>query len=343
MAAFQTRNVPHRGHEFLQHEALKVADGLFIQPVIGEKKIADFKDEYIISSYKLLVDNGYYGDRAVLGILPLKMRYAGPREAVMHAVIRKNYGCSHFIVGRDHAGVGSFYPPTAAQDIFERFDPGELGIEILKYGEVVYDRQRRIHAFSHECEEGNAIKFSGTKLRGYIQSREAPPDYLIRSEVYNHLINSHNSLVDDMYKKNNNNKGFVLWFTGLSAAGKSTIADAVYKELNVNGVKLERLDGDVVRENLTKGLGFRPRRPQREHSAHRLRGRPAIQERRRCHGLIHHSLPRNARRSKGKCPWLYRGFRGCAARALRTARSQGDVQEGQGGRDQAVYRRWRSL
>jgi len=256
VVAFQTRNVPHRGHEFLQKHALKSVDGLFIQPVIGEKKLADFKDEYIISAYKTLLEKYYPRNRTLLGVLPLKMRYAGPREAVMHALIRRNFGCTHFIVGRDHAGVGNYYHPTAAQEIFDRFSPDDINIEILKYGEVVYDRSRGKHCFAGECREEDRLGFSGTKLRNFIKNREKPPAYLIRPEVYNLLTNSQNSLVDPMYKENTAHRGFVLWLTGLSGAGKTTIADALDKILSEKNIKTERLDGDVVREHLTKDLGF---------------------------------------------------------------------------------------
>jgi sulfate adenylyltransferase len=255
VTAFQTRNVPHQGHVFLQKEALKLSDGLLIQPVIGEKKLRDFKDEYIISSYQILIENGQYRDRAMLGALPFKMRYAGPREAIMHALIRRNYGCTHFIVGRDHAGVGDFYNPLSAQKIFDQFSPDELGIEILKFSEVGYCPKKKKHVFVDENNNNDTIKFSGTVLRKYIEDREKPPEYLIHPDVYEFLINSCDPLVSDM-NNSKNNKGFVLWFTGLSAAGKTTLADAVYEELNNNGVRLERLDGDVVRENLSKGLGF---------------------------------------------------------------------------------------
>ncbi|MEA3449826.1 MAG: adenylyl-sulfate kinase [Patescibacteria group bacterium] len=256
VVAFQTRNVPHQGHVFLQKEALKITDGLFIQPVIGEKKLNDFKDEYIISSYDLLIKNNHYDNKAMLGVLPLKMRYAGPREAVMHALIRRNYACTHFIVGRDHAGVGDFYHPKVAQKIFDQFDKKELGIEIIKFAEAGYCPKQEKHIFIDENKNNDTIKFSGTKLRKYIKNKKRPPKYLIHKIVYDFLINSTNPLIDDMTKKNKNNKGFILWFTGLSAAGKTTIADAVYEELNNNGVRLERLDGDIVRENLSKGLGF---------------------------------------------------------------------------------------
>ncbi len=256
VVAFQTRNVPHCGHEFLQKEALKNVDGLFIQPVIGEKKNADFKDEYIITSYEVLIDRYYPKEKVLLGILPLKMRYAGPREAVFHAIIRKNFGCSHFIVGRDHAGVGDYYGPFAAQEIFKEFGKKEIGVEILKFPEVIYCPLEEKHAFKNKCPHQEKISFSGTKLRDYIQKKEQPPSYLLRPEVYYFLSHSHNSLVDDLYKKKQKQKGFVLWFTGLSQSGKTTIADKVFKSLKEKGIKAERLDGDIVRHYLSKDLGF---------------------------------------------------------------------------------------
>ena len=258
VVAFQTRNVPHRGHEFLQKEALKKVDGLFVQPVIGKKKLEDFKDEYIISCYETLIDKYYPKNKVVLGILPLKMRYAGPKEAVFHAIIRKNYGCSHFIVGRDHAGVGNYYGPFEAQEIFDNFKENEIGVEILKFPEIVYDNKRKKHCFIDECDENDAISFSGTRLREDVKAKKDSPEYLVRPEVYNVLTNSKNSLVDHMYKKetSKNKKGFALWFTGLSQSGKSAIADKVYEILNKDGYKAERLDGDIVRESLTRDLGF---------------------------------------------------------------------------------------
>ncbi len=256
IVAFQTRNVPHRGHEFLQKEALKGVDGLFIQPVIGKKKINDFKDEYILTSYEILIDKHYSRKRVVLGILPLKMRYAGPREAVFHAIIRKNYGCTHFIVGRDHAGVGDFYDPFAAQKIFNNFKENEIGVKILKFPEVVYCSSIKQHTFIQDCPKEDIVSFSGTKLRKNIEEKKETPNYIIRPEIFNFLTNSYNSLVDNMYNNNHNGKGFVLWFTGLSQSGKTTTADKVYKILSEKGLKLERLDGDIVRQHLSKDLGF---------------------------------------------------------------------------------------
>lgn len=256
IVAFQTRNVPHRGHEFLQKKALEVCDGLFIQPVIGKKKIGDFKDEYILLSYEILIHKFFPKERVFLGILPLKMRYAGPREAVFHALIRKNFGATHFIVGRDHAGVGNFYSPFAAQEIFDNFKETDIGIEILKYPEVLYCPEKKNYVFKGEIPEEKTISFSGTKLREAIKRKEMPPDYIIRPSVYAFLAQSDNALVDDAYNKNEHQKGFVLWFTGLSQAGKTTTADRVYKILKEKGLKVERLDGDIVRKTISSDLGF---------------------------------------------------------------------------------------
>ncbi len=260
VAAFQTRNVPHRGHEYLQKHALKTTDGIFIQPVIGEKKVEDFKDEYTLACYELLIDRYFPKNKVILGVLPFKMRYAGPREAILHALIRKNYGCTHFIVGRDHAGVGNYYPPFAAQEIFDQFKQNEIDMEILKFSEVVFCQKCVDHQFVNGCkhEPESKISFSGTKLRESIKNRQQPPDYVIRPAVYGLLSTSGNSLVDSMYKSTSGQakKGFVLWLTGLSQAGKTTLADEIFKILKGRNLRVERLDGDIVRENLTADLGF---------------------------------------------------------------------------------------
>ena len=256
IASFQTRNVPHRGHEFLQKTALEEVDGLFIQPVIGEKKIGDFKDEYILISYEILINRYYPKDKVLLGILPLKMRYAGPRETLFHALIHKNFGCTHFIAGRDHTGVGNFYGPSDAQKIFDNFKKEEIGINILKYPEVGYNHKKKTYTFIDESPPEERISFSGSKLREYIKLKKTPPSYLIRPEVFNFLSQSKNALVDGMYRKEQKQKGFVLWFTGLSQAGKTTVANRVYDILKKKGVKLERLDGDIVRKSISADLGF---------------------------------------------------------------------------------------
>jgi sulfate adenylyltransferase len=257
IVAFQTRNVPHSGHEYLQKAALQEVDGLFIQPVIGEKKLEDFKDEYIVASYEILIDKHFPKNKVFLGILPLRMRYAGPKEAVFHAIIRKNFGCSHFIVGRDHAGVGNYYGAFEAQEIFDKFKEEEIKVKIMKFQEVLYCPACKKHVFLDECTHRNRISFSGTQMRQGLTKKEPPPFYIMRPEVYNLIINSYNSLVDYMYKNNNNKKqGLVLWFTGLSQSGKTTNADAVYEALKQRGITAERLDGDIMRQHLARDLGF---------------------------------------------------------------------------------------
>ncbi len=171
IVGFQTRNVPHLGHEYLQKTALSFVDGLFINPVIGRKKPGDFKDEVILRAYEALLGNYYLRQRAVLAILQTEMRYAGPREAVFHAILRKNFGCTHFIVGRDHAGVGQFYPPYAAQEIFDRFP--DLGIVPLFAAAFFYCERCGGVANEKSCPhpEAERLPFSGTLLRELVKHR----------------------------------------------------------------------------------------------------------------------------------------------------------------------------
>lgn len=192
IAAFQTRNVPHRSHEHLQKRALAEVDGLFIQPVIGKKKAGDFKDEVIIEGYKILLEKYYPEGGYFLGILPIKMNYAGPREAVMHALIRKNYGCTHMIIGRDHAGVGNYYERYAAHKIFDRFDENEMGVKILKYEDVSHCKLCDKLTASDECEhnENDRVFLSGTKIREMVKNGEYLPEELIRREI-SELLLSH--------------------------------------------------------------------------------------------------------------------------------------------------------
>lgn len=256
IVGFQTRNVPHRGHEFLQKAALKVADGLLIQPVVGKKKIADFKDEYILAAYKTLIKKHFPENNVLLSTLSLKMHYAGPREAVFHALIRRNFGCTHFVVGRDHAGVGNYYPPHAAQLIFDQFTREEMGIGILKYEEVVYNTTTKRHDFISNVPSAARQHFSGTKLRQYVSQQIIAPSYLVRPEVAEILCSSPTALVEHKHNSTMTKPSFTVWFTGLSASGKSTIADSVYQVLTERQLSVERLDGDVVRQSLTKDLGF---------------------------------------------------------------------------------------
>ena len=182
VVGFQTRNVPHLGHEYVQKTALTFVDGLFLNPVIGRKKPGDFKDEVILGAYEALVRHYYPPERAVLATLHTEMRYAGPREAIFHAIVRKNFGCTHFIVGRDHAGVGQYYAPYAAQEIFEEFP--DLGIIPLFFTALFYCRRCAGVANEKTCPHGAEARldFSGTLLRRLLTERQAP-DGLIRPEV----------------------------------------------------------------------------------------------------------------------------------------------------------------
>jgi len=183
VVGFQTRNTPHIGHEYVQKAALTFTDGLFINPVIGRKKKGDFKDEVILASYEELIRHYYLKERAVMGILQMEMRYAGPREAVHHAVIRKNFGCTHIIIGRDHAGVGKYYSPYAAQDIFEEFP--DLGIVPMFFRSFYHCRKCGSAVNEKICPHppSEQIQFSGTKIRDMLVKGEIPPPELMRPEV----------------------------------------------------------------------------------------------------------------------------------------------------------------
>jgi sulfate adenylyltransferase len=194
IVAFQTRNPPHRGHEYLQKAALEIVDGLFINPVIGKKKPGDFRDEAILRSYEILLNQYFPPERAVMSILPTKMRYAGPREAIFHAVVRKNFGCTHFIVGRDHAGVGTYYGTYDAQNIFDMFESSELRITPLKFEHVGYCKTCGCYASLKTCPH-EKIPPSGTKIRQMIQAKELPPPELMREEVARYLLSIENPFV----------------------------------------------------------------------------------------------------------------------------------------------------
>ncbi len=183
VVGFQTRNTPHNGHEYLQKAALTFTDGIFINPVIGRKKKGDFKDEVILASYDELIKHYYLRERAVMAILQMEMRYAGPREAIHHAILRKNFGCTHFIIGRDHAGVGKYYAPFAAQDIFEDFP--DLGIVPLFFRAFSYCKKCQSVVNDKICPHGPAdqIQYSGTKIRDMLVAGEVPPAELMRPEV----------------------------------------------------------------------------------------------------------------------------------------------------------------
>lgn len=194
VVGFQTRNVAHLGHEYLQKSALTMVDGLFINPVIGKKKKGDFRDDVILESYEVLIENYYPKDRVVLGIFQTEMRYAGPREAIFHAIVRKNYGCTHFIIGRDHAGVGTYYHPFAAQEIFKEFP--DLEIEPMFFMSFFYCNKCGGISNDKICPHSDRVEFSGTKMRQMIESGRRPPADSMRPEVADVILKSGKPFVD---------------------------------------------------------------------------------------------------------------------------------------------------
>ncbi len=191
VVGFQTRNVPHRAHEYLHRVALELADGLFIQPLIGRRKAGDYTPEAIVSGYRELISKILPAHRVVLGTLSFAMRYAGPREAVLHAIIRRNYGCTHFIIGRDHAGVGNFYGRYDAHELTRRFED-ELGIEILAlsgpYHCAICDGIVSERTCAHARSSPQAItEISGTDIRERLMSGASLPPHLMRPELLDRL------------------------------------------------------------------------------------------------------------------------------------------------------------
>lgn len=191
VVGFQTRNVPHRAHEYLQRVALETVDGLLIQPLIGRKKPGDYAPDAIMKGYRTLLEGFYPADRVVLGTLSTFMRYAGPREAIFHAIIRRNYGCTHFIVGRDHAGVGSYYGKYEAHELTRRFD-GQLGIEVMRLHGPYYcakcDGIVTEQTCPHHISAPEYVtEISGTDMRSMLVEGTNPKPHLMRPEIISSL------------------------------------------------------------------------------------------------------------------------------------------------------------
>ncbi len=189
IVSFQTRNPPHRSHEFIQKKSLAEVDGLLVYPIIGEKKKGDIKDEFILGAYAILIDNYYDSKSVELATFHTYMRYAGPRDAVFHALVRRNFGCTHMIIGRDHTGVGNYYGSYDAQNQFDKFSEEELGIKILKHNNVAYCKKCFDMVPDGDCVHSNddKVHLSGTELRSKLEKNEDIPNTFMRSEVVNYL------------------------------------------------------------------------------------------------------------------------------------------------------------
>jgi sulfate adenylyltransferase len=195
VVGFQTRNVPHVAHEMLQKAALNIYDGLFVNPLIGKKKIGDFTDNLIINAYESLIMNYFPKNRVLFSTIHTTMRYAGPREAIHHAIMRKNFGCTHFIVGRDHAGVGNYYLPFAAQEIFNEYP--DLDITPVIFPSFYFCKKCMAYANEKTCPHGEESKeeLSGTMIRNMVNSGKMPEKHLMRPEISELILKSEKPFV----------------------------------------------------------------------------------------------------------------------------------------------------
>ena len=255
VVAFQTRNPLHRIHEELTKRAAAQVNGsLIIHPVVGMTKPGDVDHYTRVRIYKALVDNYYDQKNTLLSLLPLAMRMAGPKEALLHAIIRRNHGANHFIVGRDHAGPGKdstgkpFYGPYDAQELMQKYE-AEIGVKMIPFEELVYlpDEQRYVE--QKDVPAGaKVLNISGTQVRDdYLAKGKLLPEWFTRPETA--------EILREMYPPRHK-QGFCVWFTGLSGSGKSATSEVLTALLLERGREIAILDGDVVRTHLSKGLGF---------------------------------------------------------------------------------------
>jgi sulfate adenylyltransferase len=253
--AFQTRNPLHRAHEEIVRRAMSDLDAtLLLHPVVGMTRPGDVDHYTRVRTYRVLADRYFERGRVLLGLIPLAMRMAGPREAVWHAVIRRNYGANHLVVGRDHASPGldsegnPFYLPYAAQELAMN-SAAEIGITIVPAEEMLYIEEEDVFLTASELPpDAKALSISGSKLRKEFLSDGADiPDWYLRPEVID--------ILRETYPRRHR-QGVCLWFTGLSGAGKSTTAEILTEHLLEMGRRVTLLDGDVVRTHLSHGLGF---------------------------------------------------------------------------------------
>jgi sulfate adenylyltransferase len=255
VVAFQTRNPLHRAHEELTKRATEEVNGvLLLHPVVGLTKAGDIDYFTRVRTYKALASRYYDSERILLALLPLAMRMAGPREALWHALIRRNFGANHFIIGRDHASPGSdshgrpFYEPFAAQELVEQFEE-EIGVKVLSYGEFVYlPHEDRYEDWRKLKPNTVTAQLSGSQGREWYRNGGVDlPAWFARAETA--------VAIAETYPPRHK-QGFCIWFTGLSAAGKSTTAEILTVLLQEFGRQVTLLDGDIVRNSLSRGLGF---------------------------------------------------------------------------------------
>jgi sulfate adenylyltransferase len=255
VVAFQTRNPLHRVHEELTKRAIEETDGvLLLHPAVGLTKPGDVDHFARVRTYNALANRYYHPDRIVLALLPLAMRLAGPRECVWHALIRRNYGANHLIVGRDHASPGKdsngepFYDSHSAQDLAERFSD-EIGVRIVPFRELVYLPEKKKYEEITRVSDGTpTVSISGTQVRTeYLRVGRPLPEWFTRREVAEILLDSYPP---------RHKQGICIWFTGLSGSGKSTTAEILTALLLEHGRRVTVLDGDVIRTHLSRGLGF---------------------------------------------------------------------------------------